>query len=295
MAAMPDAIPFHAGVSQIADRYDGFILDVWGVIHDGMKLYPGVVDCLTRMAGAGKRFVMLSNAPRRAHAIGEAMRGMGVPADFCRDIMSSGEATYEALAKRPDAWYAALGRRCLHVGPKRDENLFEGLGLTRTTGAEEADFILNTGPWRDEETVADYETLLQAGARRKLPMICANPDLVVIRGGTKIICAGALALRYEALGGDVRWLGKPHADIYDFCFSRLGIADRRRIAAIGDSLRTDVAGAAAAGIDAMLATGGIHADEFGVAAGVQPDAAKVLAACEREGHFPAGLLPGLVW
>jgi HAD superfamily hydrolase (TIGR01459 family) len=292
---MRGPIPFHAGLSEIAAAHDGFILDVWGVIHDGMHLYPGVVDCLTRLAAMGRRFVMLSNAPRRAHAIAEAMIGMGVPAEFCRHIMSSGEATHEALAKRPDAWYAALGRRCLHIGPKRDENLFEGLGLDRVASAPEADFILNTGPWRDEETVADYEAILQAGARRRLPMICANPDLVVIRGGVKIICAGALAQRYEALGGDVRWLGKPHADIYEFCFARLGIADRSRIVAIGDSLRTDIAGAAAAGIAAILVTGGIHADEFGAAPGTVPDAAKVLAACEREGHYPVGLLPGLVW
>lgn len=289
------SVPLHSGVSELVSRYDGFILDVWGVIHDGVKLYPGVVECLTAMRRANRPFVMLSNAPRRAHGIAEAMQAMGVPGEFCTAIMSSGEATYEALAKRPDPWYAALGPRCLHIGPARDENLFEGLSLTRVRAPEDADFILNTGPWRDEEQVADYEALLQAAARRRLPMICANPDLEVMRGGVRIICVGALALCYEALGGDVRWLGKPHADIYAFCFERLGIADRSRIAAIGDSLRTDVAGAHAAGIAALLVTGGIHAEELGAVNGAPPDPEKVRAACAREGHEPAGLLPGLVW
>ncbi|MBM3488728.1 MAG: TIGR01459 family HAD-type hydrolase [Alphaproteobacteria bacterium] len=292
---MPETFHAFTGIREVADQFDGFVLDVWGVIHDGVRLYPGVVDTLERLAAAGKRMVMLTNAPRRADAIARAMAGMGVPARFLGAIMSSGEATHEALARRPDGWYASLGRRCLHIGPARDRNLFDGLDLARVETAEAADFILNTGPWRDEETVADYEPILAAGAARGLKMICANPDLEVIRGGVRIICAGALALRYDALGGPVRWLGKPHADIYAFCFDRLGIADHARIVAIGDSLRTDIAGAAAAGLASIVVTGGIHAEEFAAFRGGPADPAKVAGACRREGLEPIGHVARFVW
>jgi HAD superfamily hydrolase (TIGR01459 family) len=288
-------IPLLEGLAPLARRYDGFILDLWGVIHDGVTAFPGVIDCLDRMAEAGKSFVMLSNAPRRATAIAEGMVGMGIPAAHCRHILSSGEATWIELKTRTDPWYRAIGRTCLHIGPQRDENLFDGLDLERVPDIADAGFIMNTGPWRDEETVADYEKTLAEGARRALPMICVNPDLEVIRGGRRIICAGALALRYETLGGNVRWIGKPHLPIYGLCFEMLGVADKSRVLAIGDSLRTDIAGAEAVGIDSVLVTGGLHAEELGAASGEAPAVAAIAAACARAGHFPMAAIPHLAW
>jgi HAD superfamily hydrolase (TIGR01459 family) len=284
-----------SGLAELAGEYDGFVLDLWGVIHDGVRAFPGVVDALAAMTAAGKRFVMLSNAPRRADAISEGMVGMGIPAEFCRDILSSGEATWIELNTRADPWYRDIGRTCLHIGPARDENLFDGLDLERVTDIGAAGFIMNTGPWRDEETVADYEETLAEGARRGLPMICVNPDLEVIRGGRRIICAGALALRYEELGGNVRWIGKPHTPIYGLCFDMLGVADKSRVLAVGDSLRTDIAGAEAVGIDSVLVTGGLHANELGVASGEAPSESAVAAACARAGHFPNAAIPHLSW
>ncbi len=288
-------VPILDGLAPIADRYDGFILDLWGVIHDGVTAFPGVIDALDRMTAAGKRFVMLSNAPRRATAIAEGMVAMGIPDAHCRHILSSGEATWIELKARSDPWYRGIGHKCIHIGPQRDENLFVGLDLERVAEIADAGFIMNTGPWRDEEKVSDYETTLAAGARLGLPMICVNPDLEVIRGGTRIICAGALAQRYEALGGNVRWIGKPHLPIYRLCFDMLGVADKSRVLAIGDSLRTDIAGAEAVGIDSILVTGGLHADELGTAAGQAPDAAAVAAACARAGHFPTAAMAHLAW
>ena len=290
---MADPLDIHPGMSAVASAYDGFVLDLWGVIHDGRTLYPGVVDCLDRLGKAGKSFVMLSNAPRRAPAIARSIGRMGMPAAFCRNIVSSGEATFLSLKTRTDPWFAALGRRCLHIGPERDENLFAGIDIERVAAVAEAEFIVNTGPWEDGALVSDYEQMLADGAGRGLPMVCANPDLEVIRGGKRIICAGALAARYEALGGEVRFLGKPHRSIYDGCFELLGIADHGRIAAIGDSLRTDIAGAKAAGIDSILVIGGLHGEAFGAAGAA--DGAILAAACAEAGHMPTAAIPAFTW
>ena len=287
--------PYFPGIAPLSLQYDGFILDVWGVIHDGVALFPGVADCLDALHRRGKRFCMLTNAPRRAYAVARAMQSMGMREPFTHDIVTSGEACHEALKARADPWFARLGHRCLHIGPERDLSLLDGLDLTVTKDPAAADFIVNTGPWRDEETVADYEPLLAACAARKLPMVCANPDLAVVRGGKRIICAGALARRYEQMGGDVRDYGKPHPAIYDVCLQRLGIADRARVLAIGDSLRTDIAGAEAAGIPAALVLGGLHAEEFGATAGQRPDLAKVAAACQAANVRPVALVPAFNW
>lgn len=292
---MTTPITYLPGIADLVSDYDGFVLDLWGVLHDGTSLYPGVADTMGHLAAAGKSFVMLTNAPRRAWAVSEQMVGMGMPEALCRPVVSSGEATWRELLAWSDPWYTGRGRRCYHIGPARDENLFEGLDIERVDALENADIILNTGPWRDGERVGDYEECLSIGVRLGLSMICANPDLQVIRGGRRIICAGALAWRYEVLGGEVRYLGKPHAAIYDYCFDYLGGVGRRRILAIGDSLRTDIAGAAAAGIDSALVIGGIHAEELGVTNGVACDPHEIARLCAREGLSPVAAVPAFVW
>ncbi len=294
---MTTAIPILDGMSALAADYDGFIVDLWGVIHDGTTLYPGVVDCLRRLDKAAKTFVMLTNAPRRAHAIATGMEAMGMPAEFCKSIMSSGEATYLSLRDRNDPFLAATGRRCLHIGPARDETLFEGLDIERVADVAAAQFIVNTGPWVDGARVSDFEDILAAGAAKGLPMICANPDLEVIRGGRRIICAGALAARYEDLGGRVRYFGKPRPAIYDSCFEMLGIKDRRRILAVGDALRTDIAGAKAVAVDAVLVAGGLHGEAFAGAGGGGSalDAGRIAKACGLAGLAPVAALAGFVW
>ena len=249
-----------SGFAPLAARYDGFIIDLWGVVHDGVTPYEGAVDCLERLRDAGKRVVMLSNAPRRAAAASEAMLGMGIPAALHAAIVTSGEATHLMLRERADPWFAALGRRVFHLGPERDRNLLDGLELVLAEPGG-ADFVLNTGPddARDPTDVGPFEADLAACAARGLPMICANPDLEVIRGGRRIICAGALAQRYEEMGGEVKSLGKPDPLIYGPILAQLALP-LQRILAVGDSLRTDIAGAAAIGVDACWVLGGIHGD-----------------------------------
>ena len=290
-----DAIRHLAGIAEVADRYDGLLLDLWGVLHDGKAPFPGVIDCLTRLKSAGKRIVVLSNAPRRAPLVEARVSEIGIPRSLYDHLMSSGEATWLHLRHRDDPFYAALGHVCYHIGPKRDDNMLADLGLSRVDDIAAAEFILNTGPWEWNATVAMYEPLLQAAQARDLPMVCANPDLVVVHGGDTVICAGSLAQRYETLGGRVAWNGKPFPAVYDTCFELLGLADRRRILAVGDSLRTDIAGANGVGLDSLLILGGIHGEELGVRPGVEPDAAKLAAAVAAHGHRPTYTMSHLVW
>jgi HAD superfamily hydrolase (TIGR01459 family) len=293
------AIEFLSGVEPLAQRYDGFVLDLWGVIHDGITAYPGVVDTLERLKRAGKRTVLLSNAPRRAEEVVVAMEKMGIPRDHYDAIVSSGEAAHGALERRrepgADPWLASLGGRCYLMGPPRDHGMLDGLGFERSTDMATADFILATGVDWDDDKLDVYLPVLEAGAARRLKMVCANPDLVVIRGGKRVICAGTLAQRYEALGGEVRYFGKPYAPIYVECLARLGMADRKRVVAVGDSLRTDVAGAEAAAIASVLIPGGIHGDELGIAHGGMPDGAALAALCARAGHWPDAAIPAFLW
>ncbi len=281
------------GMSVLAPCYDGFILDLWGVVHDGTAPFPGVLDCMQRLIRAGKRLVLLSNAPRRADDVVRRIAAIGVPGGLYHGVMSSGEEAWRYLSGRDDPFYAALGRRVLQIGSERDLEMREGLDLDFVSAPEEADFILNTGPAEWDDTIDDYVPLLDKALRRGLPMVCANPDLVVIHNGKPALCAGALAEHYETIGGRVRWHGKPYPSVYDSCLDLLGITDRRRILAIGDSLRTDIAGAEAAGIDSLLIAGGVHAAEF--TAGGALDQARVAAAVEQSGTHPIGVAARFVW
>jgi HAD superfamily hydrolase (TIGR01459 family) len=274
----------------LARRYDAFILDLWGVIHDGVRPYPGAVDCLRRLREASKPAVLLSNAPRRVHIAQRSMRNMGIADDLYTGCMTSGEAAHVMLRDRTDPWFARLGDRVYHLGPERDRNVMEGLPLTRAGNPPDADFVLNTGADADRSLteVAAYEDILQACRAAALPMLCANPDLVVIRGGIPELCAGALAQRYEELGGVARWIGKPDPTIYAPVLEMLD-TPKPRVLAVGDALRTDIAGAAAVGIDACWVLGGIHAAELG------HNSARIEAAAAAANLHPVATLPAFTW
>lgn len=287
--------PLITGLSQIIDRYDGFILDLWGCIHNGVEPFPGVLDALKRARVAGKKLLVVSNAPRRATSVADSMAKLGVDPTLVDDILSSGEATWQALVDRDDPWHAALGRRGLHIGPDRDIGLFAGSGVERVSDPAAADFVLATGPLDDSFGLAEHEGLLQACRKRGLKLLCANPDLDVIRGATRLICSGTLAARYREIGGDTREHGKPQPAIYDRAMQMIGIADRTRVAAVGDSFRTDIAGARGAGIDAVFIPGGIHAEGMGFRHGDVPSAAAIATLAAEHKVSPTWVLPDLRW
>jgi HAD superfamily hydrolase (TIGR01459 family) len=178
---------------------------------------------------------------------------------------------------------------------ERDRDLLDGLDLETVARAAAADFLLATGLASAAETVADYEPALVAGAAHGRPMLCANPDLEVVRAGVREYCAGALAARYAALGGAVLYVGKPHPAVYRTCLAKLGSVVRSRILAVGDSLRTDVAGAAGVGVSSLFVLGGIHAEELAVATDSRPDPAKLAAACAKAGQWPTYAVPAFTW
>jgi HAD superfamily hydrolase (TIGR01459 family) len=276
------------GLASLAGHYDGFILDLWGVVHDGVKLYPHARKTIVRLRERGKRIVMLSNAPRRAFVVGQALTALGIEPELYDGVMTSGESVWEALLTRSDPWFAALGRRAFWLGPPRDLPLLEGLDIELALTPAEADFVLNIGA---DEAVSDtdvtahlpaLEDCLKAG----LPMVCANPDLVIVRDGRRILCAGALAEAYAAMGGTFRQRGKPDPAIYGPTLALLGVPPDR-VLAVGDALRTDIAGAASVGLESCWVLDGIH-DLAG-----RPQEAETEATAA--GLAPIATLPNFAW
>ncbi|MGG5890040.1 TIGR01459 family HAD-type hydrolase [Falsiroseomonas sp. HC035] len=282
------------GVAPLAERYDGFILDLWGVVHDGRQPYPGVADALGRLKAAGKRIAFLSNAPRRSFVVDALLTGMGLDRALWDGTMTSGELAWRHLKHRDRADFAALGTRALHIGPERDLSVPAETGLVLVDRAEDAEFVLNTGPEpaRGNTDIEPYRAALTACAARHLPMVCVNPDRHVMVGDQRVLCAGALADLYLALGGPMAIeIGKPDPACYPPVLELLGLSDRSRIVAIGDSPHTDLAGAQAAGIDAVWALTGLAAH----AHGATPDPERLAAEAAAEGVRPVATLAALRW
>lgn len=282
-----------SGLSDIAGRYDLFLVDQWGVIHNGETPYPGAVDTLRRLRELGRPVVILSNSARRERVGIEKMDAIGIPRALYDRLVTSGEQTWQALFDRSDPFYASLGRRCLLLSWGDDRGLTGGgIDLEPVEDVAEADFILMAGTNR--EPLDHYEPLLQAALERDLPMICANPDLVsVTPEGDLVICPGTVARRYEALGGTVRWHGKPDRAVYDAC--RAMYPDAEWPLGIGDSLHHDIAGARAAGIDSLFVAAGIHAAALGLAWGETPDEARLEALFTDTGQRPDYVIPTFRW
>jgi len=247
--------------STIAPRYDVVLCDIWGVVHDGIGAHDHACDALMRFRAGGGAVVLITNAPRPSPWVVRQLDRLGVPPDAYDDVMTSGDLTRDVVASRK-------GEAVFHVGPQRDVTIFDGLDV-RLTQVEAADYVVCSGLFDDErETPDDYRDLTAAMRNRGLFMVCANPDLIVERGAERFYCAGAIADLYRGIGGEVLYAGKPHRPIYDAALAKAaGIrgaaAVPARTLAIGDSLRTDITGARALGIDGLFVSGGIHAQELG--------------------------------
>lgn len=255
---------------EIVPDYDALMCDIWGVIHNGRDAFGAAIEAIRQFQETRGPVALISNSPRPSRDIPAQFSMLGVPEDLSDIIVTSGDATGDELARRaPGPAYK--------LGPARDDRIYQGTGLDFAP-LEDAAFISCTGLVDDSrETPEDYRDLLSDAAKRGLPMVCANPDIIVQRGDTTIFCAGALAQLYEQMGGEVVLAGKPHEAIYRLTFQRLDEASgrkipRTRILAIGDSLGNDIAGANGQGIDALFIGGGIHGAEISNAAGVDLDA-----------------------
>jgi HAD superfamily hydrolase (TIGR01459 family) len=297
MTASPSVQPVALidGISAIADRYDLILCDVWGVLHNGISAFAPAAEALMRFRSKGGRVVLVSNAPRPGSSVATQLDKLGVPRNAYDAVVTSGDLTRLAVEER-------LDQVVHHMGPPRDLPIFEGLNARFGTIAQ-ADYVVCSGFDFEDEGEGSVEEsmprLLEMRAR-KLWMVCANPDLVVERGDKLIPCAGALALAYEELGGEVFYCGKPHRPIYDHAFAVAAkLADGATIAsdrvlAVGDAIRTDIAGAAGAGLDTLLVARGIHAEELGLHAGGLVSQ-NVQDWVDRQTVRPRAVTDSLVW
>lgn len=256
-------------LAEIGDAYEALLVDLWGCYHNGVTAYPAAVAALQAYRARGGLVLLLTNAPRPADRVARFLARIGGPADSYDAILSSGEACQRALAS------GAYGRRFHYVGPAHDLRMLTDLGLADTP-LDEADAILCAG-LRDDvrEDLAPYRPEIAAWRARRLPLLCANPDLVVDWGERRLYCAGALAQLYREAGGEVVWFGKPHRATYDACFRLLAERAGRpvppaRVLAIGDGVGTDVKGGLDYGLDVLFVTGGLAAEELGAGPG-NPD------------------------
>jgi HAD superfamily hydrolase (TIGR01459 family) len=271
----------------IADRFDAAILDQWGVLHDGAKAPPGAIDAVASMAAAGKRLVVLSNSARLGSDASERLAALGYDlADFT-GFITSGETVRDMLRDRVDPFFEALGNRVFLIA--REPTLVEGLDYRLAETPETADFLLFGSSTAPELSLAEHHApLLARAAARKLSALCANPDRVGVSATGLIEAPGALAAHYESLGGTVRYIGKPHPEVYARCRTLLEGVAPGRILAIGDSLEHDIAGGRRAGCRTVLVEQGIHAAALSATDGLDH-------LCAQFSVSPDYSLPRLTW
>lgn len=285
MADRPRTI---ASLEEISGRYAAILCDVWGVLHNGVRHFGPAAAALSAARERGLAVVLITNAPRPRDGVEAQLASLAVPEAAWDRIVTSGDVTRELVSAGP--------RRIFHLGPDRDLSLYDGLDV-EIVEEFEADSVVCTGLFDDEiETPDDYAEMLRRLRARNLPMVCANPDIVVERGDRVVWCGGALARDYGLLGGRTLVAGKPHAPIYAAALKAagevLGREVRREEAlAVGDGMLTDIKGASDNGIDALYVSGGIHARDYGHPDDPEPE--KLQAFLDKHGFRPVATMPKL--
>ncbi|XP_025821385.1 uncharacterized protein LOC112897324 [Panicum hallii] len=295
-----------AGIRAIAEssRFKAWFLDQFGVLHDGKKPYPGAILALEKLAVNGAKMVIISNSSRRSSVTMDKLKSLGFDTSCFLATITSGELTHQHLLKRNDPWFAALGRKCIHITwGNRGAISLEGLGLQVVNNVDDAEFILAHGtealgsPSGDPlpKSLEELEQVLMLGLERRLPMVVANPDYVTVEARDLRVMPGTLAAKYENLGGEVKWMGKPDEVIYNSAMSLAGV-DAHECVMVGDSLHHDIKGANASGIASAFITGGIHAAELGLSeSGETTGEDAVNTLCSKHGSYPSYVLPSFTW
>ncbi|MGL3210207.1 TIGR01459 family HAD-type hydrolase [Bradyrhizobium sp. BR 1433] len=247
-----------AGLHAIADRFDHVLLDQWGTLHEGLAVFPAALECVARLREAGKRILILSNSGKRAGSNQRRLATLGLPSDAYDGVLSSGEVTWRGLHAREQAPFAELGRACFLISRDGDRSIVDGTDLVVVSNMREADFILLGGLDDDAAEPERWREPLATAAARQLPMLCANPDLVMFGVAGLIPAPGALAAFYHSLGGTVLFVGKPHPPMFAAARDQLGRPPPDRILVIGDSLDHDIAGGRTAGMLTLLIGSGAH-------------------------------------
>lgn len=282
------------GLKDFAEHYDLFLVDQWGVLHDGKAVFPHARACLERLMALGKHVVILSNSGKPAAANRARLAAMGLATGSYSDLVTSGEVLRALWSGRKPPFSPAWGKRCLFWNSDADASLLEGLGLEPVDSIYEAGFILLTGA-ADGTPLRSYMASLIQARSKGLPLVCANPDTVRFAGGGMTFSAGEVARHYQELGGEVHYIGKPHGAIYQHCFDRISGIERDRVIAIGDSLSHDVLGGVRAGIDTAFVTDGIHRQDF-AAANTAADRLRIVADIAQDaGATPRWVVARLQW
>ncbi len=282
------------GLRDIAASYDAFLVDLWGVVHDGKAPFPGVMEVLRELASAGRRVVFLTNTSRASARVVEALEAMGIGRDLFEAVISSGDVTRAALLAEDPALFARLpaAPRVLHVGEASFVPWLFELGHRFVEEVGDADLVVATGAPKDEAALLLTRAQLEPAAMRDLPLVCTNPDRVIPTAQGLTLGPGAVAALYAELGGRTFLYGKPHPPIYAAARRQLGEVPPTRVLAVGDLLATDIRGAREAGMRSalVLATGG-HAAALGPA----PSVAAIDALCMEAGVTPDFVLDRLAW
>ncbi len=255
---------FCQGISDISDSYMGFIIDQWGVLHDGEKPYEGVVDCLKELKNRHKYIIILSNSGKRADVNKERLKKIGIGPSLYDAIVTSGELTWQGIKNQDEGYFEGIGTKCYLISRGGDRSIVAESGIEVVDDIQKADFLLISGADSPGQTVEDYHPILKEAARRRLKAICANPDSLGVMGADSIMGPGTLARRYQDFGGVVYYIGKPHQPIFAHCIKMLQEKEiyPGQTIVVGDTMAHDMLGGHLAHIDTCLVRGGIHAPAF---------------------------------
>lgn len=253
---------FCQGLSDISDSYSGFIIDQWGVLHDGKKAFPDTINTLKELRSRKKEIIILSNSGKRAQTNKDRLKSLGIGPSLYDHIVTAGEMAWKGLEKREEGIFAGLGSKCLLLSRQHDTSIIEETGLDVVEKADEADFILFSGSNTPEMNLQEYEPILKEAARYRLKGLCANPDMYAVFNGQTYPGTGQIAKRYQDFGGVVEYIGKPHQPIVRHCLSLFKNALPSSTVIIGDSIGHDILAGALLEIDTVLVKTGVHAGAF---------------------------------
>ncbi len=277
----------YKGISEVIDDYDAFFLDIWGVLHNGVYAYPETNECLENILNHGKKICLVSNTPRREEQIKIQNELYGIPKNLYHNAKTAGGECFKRVKEFE-------GKKCLFMGSDLFMEIINDVDLELVDSAKEADFILNAISGTSIVGKKHAEEHLKEAIKYDVPMLCANPDLVVHVGDELLKCAGSYAKIYEDMGGNVEYFGKPYESIYNSALEAVGKIDKSRILAVGDSLLTDIKGANNFGIDCLFNLIGIHKDEINTESG-QIDFDKVTEFIDKQKYVPTGIIEGFKW
>jgi HAD superfamily hydrolase (TIGR01459 family) len=275
-----------AAFRDIAGQYDAFLFDQFGVLHDGARLYPGVLPVLTNLAERRAPVVIMTNSGKRSAANRARIERMGIDRHLFAEVVSSGEVAWYGIRDGTLGEAFRPGRRAFAIGRAGDDYGFDDLGLPKAETPAEADFLLILGSNAPATSLDDYDRLLRGAAARRIPALCCNPDRLMLTAQGMMPAPGAIAERYGAQGGSVTWLGKPYREIYLAALGHAGAPAASRSLAIGDSIEHDIVGGRSAGLGTALV-------RTGVSAGLSP--ADIDRICQDRRISPDWILPRLEW